>query len=57
MMKTAKELNALKEELAALNQKLSELTEEEMAEVAGGARKMSEEDEFVIVNREKLPIY
>lgn len=56
-MKTAKELNALKEELAALNQKLSELTEEEMAEVAGGARKMSEEDEFVIVDREKLPIY
>ena len=36
-MKTAEELNALKEEVEALNKKLAELTEEEIAQVAGGA--------------------
>ena len=35
-MKTKEELNALKEEVAALNQKLAELTKEELAQVAGG---------------------
>ena len=35
-MKTAEELNALKEEVEALNKKLAELTEEELAQVTGG---------------------
>ena len=35
-MKTAEELNALKEEVETLNQKLAELNEEELAQVAGG---------------------
>ena len=36
-MKTKEELNALKEEVEALNKKLAELTEEELAQVSGGA--------------------
>ena len=35
-MKTKEELNALKEEVENLNKKLHELTEEELAQVAGG---------------------
>ena len=35
-MKTKEELNALKEEAEALNKKLSELTEDELAQVTGG---------------------
>ena len=35
-MKTKEELNALKEEVETLNQKLAELTDEELAEVSGG---------------------
>ena len=35
-MKTKEELNALKEEFKDLNKKLSELTDEELEEVAGG---------------------
>ena len=35
-MKTKEELNALKEEVEALNKKLAELTEEELAQVIGG---------------------
>ena len=35
-MKTTEELNALKEEVEALNKKLHELTEEELAQVSGG---------------------
>ena len=35
-MKTKEELNALKEEVETLNKKLAELTEEELAQVAGG---------------------
>ena len=37
-MKTKEELNALKEEVEALNKKLAELTEEELAQVTGGNR-------------------
>ena len=36
MAKTKEELNALKEEVETLNQKLAELTEEELAQVSGG---------------------
>ena len=35
-MKTKEELNALKEEVEALNVKLHELTDEELAQVTGG---------------------
>ena len=35
-MKTAEELNALKEEVETLNKKLAELTEEEQNQVTGG---------------------
>ncbi len=35
-MKTQEELNALKEEVETLNEKLHELTEEELAQVSGG---------------------
>ena len=36
-MKTAEELTAIKEEIENLNKKLAELTEQELAQVAGGA--------------------
>ena len=35
-MKTKEELNAIKEEVEALNKKLAELTEEELSQVSGG---------------------
>ena len=35
-MKSKEELNALKEEVEAVNEKLQELTEEELAQVSGG---------------------
>ena len=35
-MKSKEELNTLKEEVEALNKKLHELTEEELAQVTGG---------------------
>ena len=35
-MKSPEELNAIKAELEALNEKLASLTEEELAQVAGG---------------------
>ena len=35
-MKTKEELDALKEEVAILNKKFNELTEEELEQVAGG---------------------
>ena len=37
-MKTKEELNALKEEVEAVNEKLAELTPEEIAQVSGGVR-------------------
>ena len=36
-MKTKEELNALKEEVEALNKKLAELTDEELAQIVGGS--------------------
>ena len=36
-MKTKEELNAIKEEVETLNKKLAELTEDELAQVTGGA--------------------
>ena len=40
-MKTKEELNALKEEVETLNQKLAELTDEELAIVTGGIESWS----------------
>ncbi len=40
-MKSKEELNALKEEVEALNRKLHELTEEELAQVTGGIETFS----------------
>ena len=45
-MKTKEELNALKEELEALNKKLHELTEEELAQVSGGAYNTNLTDQY-----------
>ena len=39
-MKTKEELNALKEEVETVNKKLHELTEDELAQVSGGAGAM-----------------
>ena len=45
-MKTKEELNALKEEVVTLNEKLHELTEEELAQVTGGVLPFSDETVF-----------
>ena len=37
-MKSKEELNALKEEVETVSRKLAELTEEELAQVAGGEK-------------------
>ena len=37
MSKTKEELNAIKEEVEAVNEKFAELTEEELAQVSGGS--------------------
>ena len=39
-MKTKEEINSLKAEVETLNKKLSELTDEELKQVAGGAPKL-----------------
>ena len=39
-MKTKEELNALKEEVEAMNKKLHELTDEEFAQVSGGSENL-----------------
>ena len=43
-MKTKEELNALKEEVEALNKKLAELTKEELEQVTGGSTDESIDD-------------
>lgn len=45
-MKTKEELNAIKEEVETLNEKLQELTEEELAQITGGKRAEAEFAEF-----------
>ena len=55
-MKTKEELNALKKEVEALNKKLAELSEEELAQVSGGAagsvRFFNEEKSFGFIKPE-----
>ena len=41
-MKTKEELNKLKEEVESVNEKLQELTEEELAQVSGGRPRVIE---------------
>ena len=41
MSKTKEELNKIKEEVEAVNEKLAELTEEELAQVTGGGDAVS----------------
>ena len=43
-MKTREELNVLREEVESLSKKLSELTEEELKQVAGGIKVTVEDD-------------
>ena len=42
-MKTKEELNEIKEEVETLNEKLHELTDEELAQVSGGYMKVQVE--------------
>ena len=42
-MKTPEELNALKNELETLNKKLTELTDEELVQVSGGAKAVQDD--------------
>ena len=50
-MKTEEELNALKAEVEALNKKLHELTEEELAQVSGGGPTVRvKEDDVAVLN-------
>ena len=41
-MKTEKELNELKEEVEALNKKLHELTDEDLARITGGELRLTD---------------
>ena len=45
-MKTKEELTALKEEVEAVSKKLSELTEDELAQVTGGRYMQDMEDTY-----------
>ena len=51
MEKTQEELNALKEEVVTMNEKLHELTEEELAQVTGG------DDVTDGISRQPEPVY
>ena len=46
-MKTKEELNALKEEVEAVNKKLAELTEAELSQVTGGDWGVQEYETFL----------
>ena len=46
-IKTKEELTALKEEVKALNKKLEELTDEELAQVSGGVERLAVSCEHV----------
>ena len=46
-MKTAEELNALKEEVETVSRKLAQLNEEELKQVAGGVERLAVSCEHV----------
>ena len=50
-MKTKEELNALKEEVETLNKKLSELSEDELVQVTGGAGDDLQADFLIYINK------
>ena len=51
MAKTQEELNAIKEDVETLNNKLNELTEEELAQVSGGVSTVRvKEDDVAVLN-------
>ena len=55
-MKTKEELNALKEEIESLSKKLTELTEDELTQVAGGwTYWLPEKDAGIIGGHSKWP--
>ena len=57
-MKTKEELNALKEEVETLNEKLAELTDEELAQVSGGGNvPLDDPDGGPAVIKPPVPIY
>ena len=59
-MRTKEELNALKEEVVTLNEKLHELTEEELAQVTGGVDPGLAESQHeigVLVDFEMLTVF
>ena len=56
-MKTKEELNALKAEVKALNNKLHELTEEELKQVVGGFFKEDDIDRINILHNSFLKKY
>ena len=47
MSKSKEELNKLKEEVEAVNEKLQELTEEELEQVCGGGRAIVSHSRFL----------
>ena len=59
-MKTKEELNKIKEEVEAVNEKLQELTEEELEQVTGGAtgslKHFSGEKGFGFIGSERVLI-
>ena len=54
-MKTKEELNALKEEVEAVNKKLAELTDEELAQVSGGRMGIGKEPPIEGLSSLSLP--
>ena len=53
-MKTPEELNALKEEVEALNKKLAELNEEELKQISGGVQSYRGETNIVASTAERI---
>ena len=52
-MKTKEELNALKEEVETVSKKLAELSEEELAQVSGGALPFYDKRDLVLPGAER----
>ena len=55
MSKSKEELNALKEEVEAVNEKLRELTEEELEQVTGGYPPVKTGGLYTIISQLSLP--
>ena len=55
MSKTKEELNTLKEEVEAVNEKLQELTPEELKQVAGGYPPLEAGGLYTVISQLSLP--